>query len=216
MNGYYERSVQKSKAGYFNRFGVFNSYSISKRMRVSGELLLGIGSMSTSTKSNRGVSVTDISTKTTYITTHSIELLDVSLPVKVHYSFKKDGKLSVMLGMGVACLVNADVRLVQEIRGGTEPATLPFSNTPGVTRIGAHDLRTRYSIEAGWQYRLSQSTAVGIRISLEPGFLNPPLSLREPVVYPFIPRDFVFNFPYFEKSLRLASLSLVIRHNLLQ
>lgn len=51
---YYEKVIQKTNGGYLSRYGVFGAFRLGARMRVSAELLMGVGSTAIKTEAQYG------------------------------------------------------------------------------------------------------------------------------------------------------------------
>ncbi|MFN0036235.1 MAG: hypothetical protein ACKVUS_14320 [Saprospiraceae bacterium] len=161
-NGYEGRSTYAQKAGETYTFGLWYSRRLGNRVRLSGELLYRHASFSNKDgwySSHFDQTALGYSGRERFqqINDHSL-----SLPVKLLFSFKKNGKTTLALGGGISRVFAADVSGEEKYQASADLATYFHK-----MYAGWKDFNTEINLTAGLFHRLDSKTSIGLEYTFE-------------------------------------------------
>ena len=193
------------KAGEVYTIGIWQSFPLNNHFRLSGELL------------GRFSSFTNRKKEATFYTggsfhnqeTEKNHEISVSLPIKLQYFFKKDGKTSVAIGAGFSRLFSSNVYL--QSRAESSPLSEfsgTYTSTYSIKDAGSNQL----SLSAGFYYRLDAKTSLGFEYTFE----RATKSYHPNTFFPLNPSiDFLYYLPKPRLIPNMNSFSVSLRHNIL-
>ena len=197
----FTRNTGRRNIGRTFTMGVWYSIPLSKRVRLSTELLYRYSAQKSEFSfwqlvSGGGGFPTLSSKRQTHRMNHS----SLSLPVKLHFPFSENGKTTFVLGAGISqffALNTAVLYEYEEVNGTFFP-----DNYEENRLIGRNQFRLNYNLTAGLFRRLDPKTAIGIEYTFE----------RTHSPYNFFS---TCDCTSFVKIPNLNSFSLSLRHNIL-
>lgn len=149
----------RQKAGEFYSMGLWGSVPIWGQFRLSSEFSFNIFRF-THIRNH----TTDYPSGSSYVDGRFLERhkmigYSVSLPVKLHYSFKNNGKWSLSLGAGISHLVSAS----NHYYGHSQFEGFPESTHNSIIYFSDWDeFESTFSLNAGIHHRIGTNTRVGI------------------------------------------------------
>ncbi|MFN0216331.1 MAG: hypothetical protein ACKVT2_18890 [Saprospiraceae bacterium] len=149
------------KAGAVYSIGIWQSLPLGSRFRISAELLyrnalVKNGEHFSRTYFERGQAYQENKQK------HQES--SVSIPIKLHYRFKKDGKFSMALGGGVSRVFALNVFEENRIQFKPEPET---TSTSTITFSDWDAFKTQFNLNAAIYYQLGSKTSLGLDYTFE-------------------------------------------------
>lgn len=153
-------NTTKFNAGEVYALGIWQSFPLNSHFRLSGELLGRFTSFT-----NRKKVETFYSDGTFRIQeTEKDNAFSVSLPIKLHYSFRKEGRTSIALGVGVSQTFLRTVSVLQRAESEPFPEPKKIQNFTYTDRDAGS---IQLSFSTGFYYRLDATTALGIEYTFE-------------------------------------------------
>lgn len=192
---------QKHRLGQIYFLGVWQSWPLGNRFRVSAELLYGHGFLQNEQRSyiSGFFGSPTIPRKVTQQITNS----GIYLPVKLHYSFKKDGKNSLAFGAGASKIFTVVNAAKEEIG---VPSTSDFSVQSFVQRNYPDD-DLQFSFSAAFFHRIDAANHLSFEYTFE--------RMREYGAYLFTQNFVSNNGDWVTNKAKINSFSVSLRHNIL-
>jgi len=203
FNPYNSYSVAPGASG---TFGGFASYRLGGHFQVSCELLYNFSTLLTKSYNYGYLSSSTMSESTNRTTVHSLVA-----PIKVHFSPKKNGKLSVSLGTaGNFLLSSLQVTRYQNYLGQTIGAETQNS----IRRANGSAYR-QILLSAGLQYNRDAFTAVGLE---DVGGVRHKINSEDLVIYDIYDPSLYSSYyaGYRANPFRMQSFNLTLHHNILR
>jgi len=211
-NPFYEKIIRQ-QVGRTVIFGVAQSLRLGGHFRVSAEILYRYA-LITSTKLDHRV----YTPNTGLVNVFDIKLGQIvaessfALPIKVHYTFRKDGRSSIAGGLGVSHKWAAHMVNYQTERSSLFPEN-NINYTYLMHRFSSRDFATKLSITAGFYHRIKKNTTLGLEFtyedrSLKEEFYDPESSVDlstcycNPYPYIALPAMRSFTFSLYHNLLR--------------
>ena len=152
------------KPGYLYSIGIWQSWPLGKHFRLSGELVYRAGSIRSEQRYSDsffdGASIININNREI----QKINENSIHLPIKLHFSFKKEGKTALFLGAGISRVIAGHI--FQENQFNTSGFTAS-SFTSDVGFNNWRNFNNQFSLIAGLNYSLSPNTSFGIEYTFE-------------------------------------------------
>ncbi len=203
----FTRNTGRRNIGRTFTMGVWYSIPLSKRVRLSTELLYRYSTQKSELSFWHPVSGGGGGFPPYYSNhqTHHMNHSSLSLPVKLHFPFSENGKTTFVLGAGISqffALNTAVLYEYEEVNGTFFP-----DNYEENRLIGRSKFRLNYNLTAGLFRRLDPKTAIGIEYTF----------VRTHRPYHFFPTCDCFCIceTSFVRIPNLNSFSLSLRHNIL-
>ena len=204
----FTRNTERRNIGRTFSMGVWYSIPLSKRVRLSTELLYRYSAQKSELGFwNPASGGGGFPTYSSHRQTHRMNHSSLSLPVKLHFPFSENGKTTFVLGAGISqffALNTAILYEYEEVNGTFRPDKYEENRL-----IGRNQFRLNYNLTAGLFRRLDPKTAIGIEYTFE--------RTRRP--YDFFSINYCDCFCICETSFvnipNLNSFSLSLRHNIL-
>lgn len=211
-NPFYEKIITQ-RVGRTVIVGVAQSLRLGGHFRVSAEILYRYA-LITSTKldhrvytPNSGL-INEFDINLGQIVTES----SLALPVRLHYSFRKDGRSSIAGGLGVSRKWSAHMLNHQTERSSLFPDN-DINYTYLMHRFSNRDFATKLSFTAGFYHRVQKNTTLGLEFTYEGR------SLKEEFYDPEAMIDYsncyCNPYPYIALP-AMRSFTLSLQHNLLR
>jgi|GEM_PF-3388125 len=198
------------KMGHNLTFGLWYSWPLSVRLRLSTELLY----RSILTGSEDRIDFTN-STTGNYRSKirQRVSENSVLLPIKFLYTFKKGGKTSVSLGGGLSHIFASKINThFEDYLNGVPNSTIQYD----YTYTGQRNYRMQYHLNAGFHWILDHKTSLGLEYNIEtfPKFIFDDAAANPFAVFNFLGDCFCHHLsPYLRP--RMNSFSVSLRHNIL-
>lgn len=202
------RNTYRQNAGQTYTFGLWYARQLSPYVRFSGELLYRRASVGTEEGYYSEYFDGTFKRFSNYIQKQQINENSISLPIKAHISFRKNGKTALAVGFGLSRVFSAEVlgETYFEYDGGQE-STFAF---PGM-RSDWSQFKMEKTLTAGLYHRLDAKTSLGLEYSFEQSsqrkYLNnlPSLTLVDCICYGY----------YTIPPSNMNSISVSLKHNIL-
>jgi hypothetical protein len=203
----YTQGTTSNNAGSSYAIGVWNSWSLGTYLRLSTALMYRAVSLNI-----RHHSIYDTSFNSSLLEStedQRINLNSIMLPVNLHITFKKDGKLSLAIGGGPNQIFSAQT----SSKFSTQIDDLPqTTNTYSNNQSDWTTFGTTWNLNAGLFYKLDSKTSVGLDYSFEkPG--EPIFDRRLDNMNPSI--DCICYYGDQNIQRNMTSFSVSLRHNIL-
>ena len=191
--------------GSIYTLGIWHALPLGDYLRLSGELLYQSTRFTIDAKNVAVYPDRSYQSNERQTTNKS----SLSLPVKLHLFFKKDGKASIAIGGGVSRDFSANIR----IRRVSQFPSYPESISDYSTRISNSDnFEMRFNLSAGFHYQIDSKTAIGLEYTYE----------KPSIIYQTYPNIFIDTIDYriasyIQTSIqpKMNSFSVSLRHNIL-
>lgn len=203
FNPYSSYSVSPGASG---SFGGFASYRLGGHFQVSCELLYNFSTFQTKSFNYGYLSSFTMSESSSRTTVHGL-----IAPMKIHFSPKKYGKLSVSIGTAANFLLSShQVSHYQNYLGqtiGTE--------SKDVIRKSDGSAYRQILLSAGLQYNLDAHTAVGLEYV---GAVRHKINQEDLVIYDIYDPSLYSSYyaGYRANPFRMQSFNLTLQHNILR
>ncbi len=203
------KDVNFQKAGVAYSFGVNGTLRLGGHFRVSGELLYRMANYCFGFEQE----LLNVGETTPFATSSGKQQIKESslfLPVKIHFSFLKDGRTSIALGAGIYHFLNVSTKGQNENKVGGLSASPYKYNLPEIEIINS-DKKPEMAFTAGVSHRLDKHTTIGLEFIYERRSADKILFGRYPPGSDLPLRS--FGYFYIEVP-SMRSLSLTLSHNL--
>jgi hypothetical protein len=161
----FSKYVIFQNAGATYSFGINGSLRLGGHFRVSGELLYRVANYSFGFDQEL-LNVGETTPFSSSNDMHQINESSLFLPVKIHFSFLKNGRTSITLGAGLFHFLNVSNK------GETAYKNVGFSDRyysyhlPDIDIINSDD-KPEMAITAGVSHRLDKHTTIGLEFTYE-------------------------------------------------
>ncbi len=192
-------------AGETYALGIWQSFRLGKHFRLSGELVYRYASFTSEEDFYQWTWEGSFQTISRLKTQEN----SLALPLKLHFSFKKEGKASISLGGGFSHIFAANVY----VQASTQFFQFQQSTGAFTTRYSKPDaFNTQYNLSAGFHYRLDAKTALGLEYTFEKA-THTYLQYPNAGLTPPVDCNCFYNEPRIGPNMNSFSVSL--RHNIL-
>lgn len=147
-------------AGEVYAIGIWQSFPLNTHFRLSGELLGRVTSFTSRKKVETFYSEGTFRIQET----EKDNAFSVSLPIKLHYAFRKASRTSIALGVGVSQTFLRNVSVQQRTETDPFPELIKNQNF-SYTNKDAGSIQLSFS--TGFYYRLDATTTLGLEYAFE-------------------------------------------------
>ncbi len=158
---YYRQST-----GYLFAIGVRESFHIDAHFKVSGELLFRQASYST----NDGYSIDPKAVGGAIITANRglrFNESNLSIPIKLHYSFLSNGRMAVAMGAGIAMNIGTVIHGSSRYQNSQKDQNAYSYSNISPPFFSNRDINPELTLMAGFYHRISANTTIGLEFSYE-------------------------------------------------
>jgi hypothetical protein len=202
----YNQGTTSNNAGSSYAIGIWNSWSLGTYLRISASLMYR--SVTLNNRQRNNYTSLDLSHLES-IQEQKTNLNSLLLPVHLHIAFKKDGKLSLVIGGGPNQIFSSQT----SSKFSTQIDDLPqTTNTYSNNQSDWTTFGTTLNLNAGLFYKLDSKTSVGLDYSFEkPGELifGRRLITNNPLI------DCICYYGDQNIQRNMNSFSVSLRHNIL-
>ena len=207
-----DNNVITHQAGSVYAIGIWHSIPLGHVFRLSGEFLYR--SISFSGELQSAFSFIDGNSTVTFITTLNqyINESSISIPVKLHFPLKKEGRISFAVGGGISRVFYSNFTSRRTMQ--TDHPTLAVEPDEFFARrlTSWDDFSSSLSLTAGLHYRIDKKTAFGLDYTFENA-----ASRYYDISDTFLFCDCICDCSGYSSQLRtnMNSFSVSLRHNIL-
>lgn len=208
------QSTFTQKLGQTQSIGFWSAVPIGKYVRLSAELLYRRGTFSNSQAYFSEYFDGASSLRFWSTQNQSIHENTLSLPIKIHLTFKENGKTTFAFGGGLSRIFSATVRSSNEYK--QSPSSYPYPPSYPypfpIVRSNWSDFEIGFNMTAGLHHRLDNKTSIGIEYTFEksPEQGYSYLSLSSLAIVDCLCYDY-----YLMRHSNMNSFSVSLRHNIL-
>jgi hypothetical protein len=160
------KTVSRNQPGSAYFLGVWQSLRLGNRFRLSAELLYRHTTLRTQqyrfNRSGMGVALSE----TEHWSTRQVAENSLFLPLKLHFSFKKNGRTSLAVGAGFSKAFGASYHEHQKSRNKYQPG-LDFDSDQNFDLNGIKASYTYLTFTSGVYHRLDARTSIGLEFNFE-------------------------------------------------
>jgi hypothetical protein len=203
------RNTFQQEAGETYSLGLWYARRMGNYIRISGELLYRRATVGSQEGHYSEYYDGGFIQQYVYKQSQQITENSLSLPIKIHLSFRKNGKTTLAFGAGIARLFSAERNGQTESRFGATPmANYTFPRIP----TNWEDFNMEKTLTAGIFHRLDANTSIGLEYTFEQS------SARQYTT--FLPNIgivdcFCYGY-YLAPPANMNSFSISLRHNILK
>lgn len=197
------------KAGEIYSLGIWHSWALNNRFRLSSEVLYQV--LQFEDKLHRKSAHLSGSTvvNSTFVLFNKIIGKSLAVPIKLHYFFRKNGKMSLSFGAGVTHITSANISRSSK----TQFHGFPADSDSYFKKFSKwNDFTTTFNLNSGIHYRFAPKTSLGIEYSFERSNNN---DLKNSMSNSGCDCRCYCDGFYFRYRPNMNSFSVSLRHNIL-